>query len=145
MNLCYIRFRKHGYFYNFLAVWVWNNLYCFHCTDTRMDNLKYKWSITAIIWKLHNKKLGPLSVSDKTSRNKILQSVEATRFVLRIALKFDKQFNSTAADVPVKFQSDNLNYQYRSFEIFETSPDLTIRRLIGYRNGAQWPWPWVVN
>ena len=53
-----------------------------------------------------------------------------------IALKFDRHLGSTPADAPVKFQSDwdNLNYWSRGFE---TSRDLTIRRLIRYWNIAQ--------
>ena len=38
---------------------------------------------------------------------KILQSLEAMRFVLKvlITLKFDRHLSSTAAEMPVKFQS----------------------------------------
>ena len=41
------------------------------------------------------RKLGPVSISEKTSYRKISWSLEAARFVFSIA-----------ADVPVKFQSD---------------------------------------
>ena len=48
----------------------------------------------------------PVSISEKTTYRKISWSLEAARFVFRIALKFDRHFGSIAADVPVKFQSD---------------------------------------
>ena len=45
-----------------------------------------------------------------------------------ITLKFDRYIGSTAADVPVKFQSDAIIYTTDH----ETSRDLTVRRLIRY-------------
>ena len=51
-----------------------------------------------------------------------------------IALRFHRHIGNSAAQVPVKFHSDRtIIYQSRGFE---TSPDLTIRRLIGYWNRA---------
>ena len=63
-------------------------------------------------------------ISDKTSCCAISRSLEAARLVF-------KHVGSTAADVPVKFQSDTV--------ISTTSlaaSRLTIRRLIGYWNGT---------
>ena len=52
----------------------------------------------------------------------------------RIALRFNRHIDSSAAQVPVKFQSDwTIIYQIRGFG---TSRDLTIRRLFGYWNRA---------
>ena len=52
--------------------------------------------------------LGPVSISDKTSYCKILWSNEAARLVVLFiaSLKFNKHIGSTAAEVPVSFQSD---------------------------------------
>ena len=52
-----------------------------------------------------------------------------------IALKFDRHLGSSTAEVLVKFQSDTINFNYQSHG-FETSQDLTIRRLMWYWNGA---------
>ena len=60
-------------------------------------------------------------------------SPEAARFMLRIVRSL---WNLPSPPVPVKFRWDNSNHQSRSFE---TSRDLSIRRLIGYWNGALVP------
>ena len=46
-----------------------------------------------------------LSISDKTSYRNILQSLEAAKFVFRIARSI-WNLTGTSAAVPVKFQSD---------------------------------------
>ena len=50
---------------------------------------------------------GPDSICDKTSYRKISCNLEVARLVVKIiALKFDRHIGSTAAEAPVKFQSD---------------------------------------
>ena len=70
----------------------------------------------------HNKgkTQGPVSVSDKSYCCKILQSLKAARFVLRLydPLRFNRHLSSSAADVPVKFLSDAINYTTFVFNSF---------------------------
>ena len=81
---------------------------------------------------------GPVSISDKTSYCKISQSLEAARYYLELSDRSQiwqahlQQCCRYACQISKRY--DDLNYQYRSFE---TSRDLTIRRLIGYWNRAQ--------
>ena len=69
------------------------------------------------------KKLGPVSISDKTSVWKVSWSLKAAGFVFRL-------FRSLCQ---IPRWCDKLNYQYGSFE---TSRDLTVRHLHGYGNRA---------
>ena len=62
-------------------------------------------------------------------------SREISSLNYRIALKFDRHIGSSAAEVPVKFQSNGSNSKYRS-RGFETSRDFMIRRLIECLNEA---------
>ena len=52
-----------------------------------------------------------------------------------IALKFDRYISSSAAEVPVKFQSSQSIFKYNSHS-FESSRDLKIRCLFMYWNGT---------
>ena len=82
--------------------------------------------------------LGPASISDKTSYRKVSWSLEATRLHLEL---FDpseiwqahRQYCCWCA-CQISKPDGNLNHQSCGFE---TSRDLTIRRLIRYWNGAQ--------
>ena len=81
--------------------------------------------------------LDPVSIFDKTSYRKISQSLKAARFVFRIMWSLWNLTGTSAALLPM-CQSNFIamrwsNYQSRGFE---TSRDLTVRRLIGYWNGA---------
>ena len=80
----------------------------------------------------------PVSISDKTSNRKILQSLEAARFVFRIVQSLWNLTGTSAAACACQISKrwDDLNYQSRGFE---TSRDLAIRRLFGYWNGALEP------
>ena len=51
-------------------------------------------------------RLGPVSISDKSTSPKKSRSREIGNSNYRIALKFDKHIGSIAADVPAKFQGD---------------------------------------
>ena len=50
---------------------------------------------------------GPVSISDKTSYHDISQNLEGARSGVNIdiAFRFDRHIDSSAADVPVNFQS----------------------------------------
>ena len=74
--------------------------------------------------------LDPVSIFDKTSYRKISQNLEAVRFLFRIVRSL---WNLTGTSAALSKRCDNLNYQSRGYE---TSRDLTIRRLSGYWNGA---------
>ena len=81
---------------------------------------------------------GPVSISDKMSyrnisgsRNREIDSLDC-----RIHSKLDSHHHHTAVKMPVKFQGDRKKNKYKSHG-FETSRDLTRRRLIKYWNGAQ--------
>ena len=82
----------------------------------------------------------PVSISDKTAYRKISQNLEAARFVFRIVRSLLNLEGTSAALLPRCLS--NLK-AIRTFDTrsrpFETLRDLTIRRLIGYWNGAQGP------
>ena len=83
--------------------------------------------------------LSPVSISDKTSYLKILWSLEVARFVFKIVRSLWNLTGTMAehccrGGCQILKQCDNLNCQSRGLE---TSRDLTIRRLIGYWNGAR--------
>ena len=65
-----------------------------HCNSTQAV-LSHETGFQDIVY------LGPVSISEKTSRCREIGSLN-----YRIALKFDRHVGSTAAEVPVKFQSD---------------------------------------
>ena len=79
--------------------------------------------------------MGPLSIADMTSYHKILKSLKALKFVIRIVWSL-----WTLADThcfwgtcQISKWCYNANYQHHNFK---TSGDLMIRHLIGYWNGA---------
>ena len=84
---------------------------------------------------------GLISISNKTSHCKISQNLEATKFVLRI-IRSHWNFTVTPAALLLKDVSNIkalrwfkiLNDQSRGFE---TLRDLTIKGLIGFRNGVR--------
>ena len=85
-------------------------------------------------------KLGPVSISEKTSYRMISWSLEVARFVFRIVRSLWNLTGTSAAVLPmcrcacqISKRYDNLKDQSRGFE---TLRDLTKRRLFGYWDGA---------
>ena len=86
-------------------------------------------------YKLHIQ--GPVSISDKTSYCKISRSLEAVRFVRELSDRSEiwqaPRQHCCRCACQISKWCDHLNYQCRGFE---TSRDLTVRRLVRYWNGA---------
>ena len=118
INLCTcdILFHEYSFFFQMMVVLTCTPALYFH----------YRSSQVYIV-------LGPISISDKASYCNISQSIETARFLFRIIRSLWNLTGTSAAVLPKCLSNfnDNLNYQSRSFE---TSRDLTIRRLIGYWN-----------
>ena len=80
---------------------------------------------------------GPVSISDKTSYCKFSRSLEAARFVFKIVRSLWNLRGTSAAGLSMRHmrhisrRCDDLHYQSRGFD---TSRDLTMRRLFGYWN-----------
>ena len=75
----------------------------------------------------------PVSISEKTSYRKISWSLEAARFAFRSEIWQALRQHCCRCACQISKRYDNLKYQSRGFE---TSRDLTIRRLFGYWDGA---------
>ena len=88
--------------------------------------LNIRRALLRIDWSEVIRFLDPVSISKKTSFRKISSSLEAVRFVFSIVRSL---WNLTGTSK----RYDNLTYQSRGFE---TSRDLTVRRLFGYWDGA---------
>ena len=96
-----------------------------------------------VVWKYQpswlslNVLTAEITISDKTSYRKISWSLEVSRFVSRIVRSLWYLTSTSAALLPMCLSSFeamlSLSCQSRGFE---TSRDLTTRRLIGYWNGA---------
>ena len=87
--------------------------------------------------------LGPISISDKTSYRKISWCVEVARFVFRIVWSLSNMtgtsadHGSTAADVPVKFQSDAIIQSISRLRELTRSYNKTSYRLLKRGPGAR--------
>ena len=77
--------------------------------------------------------LGPVSISDKTSYRKISWNLETARLIVWIIASLWDFTGPSAAVLHRCLSNYIIIYQSRGFE---TSQDLTIRRLIGYWNRA---------
>ena len=77
-------------------------------------------------WYCYNGIPGPISISDKTSYRKIPWSLKDARLVVWIIVSGLNLLGASTAQ-----RSDNFIYKFCGFE---TSRNLTIRRLIGYWN-----------
>ena len=77
--------------------------------------------------------LGPASISDKTSYCKISRSLETEKFISELSDRSEiwqaHRQHCYRCACEISKRCDNLGYQCHGFE---TSRDLTIRRLIGY-------------
>ena len=122
-----------------VIIWIRNcKSQCFKSNLRTSKLWKIPWELGIhVIWDW-NGPLDPVSISDKLSYCKILQSLEAARFIFSTVWSLRNLTGTSAAMLLMCLSNfkrcDNSNYQSQSFE---TSQDLTIRCLIWYWNGAQ--------
>ena len=104
--------------------------------DTKVVNTASSWF--EVDSYLHSQ--GPVSISEKTSYYRISQNLEAVRFLFRIASRSEiwqpHRHHCCRCACQISKRCDNLNYQSRGFE---TSRDLTIRRLSDIETGSRTP------
>ena len=80
---------------------------------------------------------GPVSISDKTPYWKILWSLESVRLVVQSTASLWNLTSTSAALLPKCLSISGRSYDYKyKRRGFKTLRDLTIKRLIGYWNGA---------